>query len=510
LATRQEQRIAHWINERALRGVVKEAPRNRKEERVRRRDWQPEDLEDPEAWDDIDAPTEERVMPRGASERKRQNSARAQMRLVDPEPTPEDDSLAGLNGAGLPGLQADDEPLAGESMAPEAQVAQEDVVPERLQAQNKDASSQLPAPAVPAQHRIPGMPALAKPGARQGHDGNGAGGHTTTEVVTTERVNAGRGANNVQPAPVPLYQMLAPDEGLVVEVATGLARVENGGQVLLCTMRRSLMSEDTGLTNPVAVGDRVRVTPDGAGRGMIEEVRPRRTVLARPDVFRSHLRQVIAANADQLLVVAAWRNPAFWPELVDRYLVTAALNGLQPIIGVNKIDLAEEWAEARAALHPYIDLGYRVIFTSAVTGQGVPELHAALVGHMTVLAGLSGVGKSSLLSAVQPGLNLRTSEVSDHWHQGRHTTSQAVLHRLHSGGYVVDTPGIREFGLAGLRRHELAAYYPELAALAGRCRFADCTHESEPGCAVQAAIRQGRIAAVRYDSYQKVRATLPL
>jgi ribosome biogenesis GTPase / thiamine phosphate phosphatase len=500
LATRQEQRIAHWMNERALRGVVKEAPRNRQEGRVRRRDWLPEDLEDPEAWDDIEAPAEERVMPRGASDRKRQNLARAQTRLIAPEPAGEEDIVAGTNGAGLPGLQAGDESLAGADVAPE----REDIAPVKPVAQDKSLATQLP-----AGRTGPGIPSRAKPGARQGSGGNGANGPTTPEVVTTERAGARNGANTAHAVTAaPPDAMLAPDEGLVVEVATGLARVEIGGQVLLCTVRRSLMAEDTGLTNLVAVGDRVRLTPDGAGRGIIEEVRPRRSVLARPDVFRSHLRQVIAANADQLLVVASWRDPAFWPELVDRYLVTAALNGLQPIIGVNKIDLAEEWAEARAVLRPYLNLGYPVIFTSAITGQGVPELRAALAGHMTVLAGLSGVGKSSLLSAVQPGLNLRTSEVSDHWHQGRHTTTQVVLHRL-GGGFVVDTPGIREFGLAGLRRHELAAYYPELAALAGRCRFADCTHDNEPGCAVQAAVHQGRIAAARFDSYQKVRATLP-
>ena len=149
-----------------------------------------------------------------------------------------------------------------------------------------------------------------------------------------------------------------------------------------------------------------------------------------------------------------------------------------------------------------------MIFASAVRGEGVDELREVLKGQTTVLAGLSGVGKSSLLSAVQPGLNLRALEVNEQQHLGRHTTTQATLYPLTGGGFVIDTPGIREWGLAGLRRRELAQHYPEMAALAGRCRFGDCSHRSEPECAVQAAVRSGRLSATRYDSYRKIYETL--
>jgi ribosome biogenesis GTPase len=310
-------------------------------------------------------------------------------------------------------------------------------------------------------------------------------------------------------APAPAHST-AVETAAVFEVSQGLCRVALGdGRQLLCEVRRSLKASDTGFTNIVAVGDQVQVSHNGAARGMIETVLPRRSALARPDPFYGHLRQVIVANVDQLLVVASWHDPAFWPELVDRYLIGAARNGLTPVICVNKVDLAEDPTEPQAVLRAYCDAGYTVLLTSAQSGLGVEGLRRLLQGQTTALAGLSGVGKSSLLSAIEPGLHLRVGEVSERKHEGRHTTTQVSLHPLAAGGFVVDTPGIREFGLSGLRKGDLAGFYPELAALKGRCRFEDCSHTREPGCAVKLAVREGRLAAMRYDSYRKILADLP-
>ncbi len=225
---------------------------------------------------------------------------------------------------------------------------------------------------------------------------------------------------------------------------------------------------------------------------------------------------MIVANVDQVLIVAAWREPAFWPELVDRYLIAAARYNLAPIICINKIDLADagaddagDAAELARTVAAYRRAGYPVLPTSARTGDGLAALREALAGRTTALAGLSGVGKSSLLSAAEPGLNLRIAEVSSRRHEGRHTTTQVTLHPLAAGGFVADTPGIREFGLSGLRGCDLPRFYPEIAAEAEACAYADCSHTREPGCAVKAAVRAGRVAAVRYDSYRKIRHGLP-
>lgn len=314
--------------------------------------------------------------------------------------------------------------------------------------------------------------------------------------------------------------------GTVIEVSTGLCRVRVDGGVeprfdLICGVRGALSAEDTGFTNVVAVGDRVVISPgEGAAdevhpaeEGVIEAVLPRRSALTRPDVFYGHLQQVIVANADQLLIVAAWQDPVLWMELIDRYLIAAERHGLIPVICVNKVDLAASVEVCRAKMKPYLALGYRVLMTSALTGQGVDELSALLYGKTTVLAGMSGVGKSSLLAAVQPGLQLRIGEVSD-FGEGRHTTSQVNLIELEMGGAVVDTPGIREFGLSGLRRAELVGFYPDLCGVRergvnGRCRFADCSHTHEPGCAVKAAVRQGHVSPDRYHSYRKIYYSLP-
>lgn len=304
-----------------------------------------------------------------------------------------------------------------------------------------------------------------------------------------------------------LAEETAGRRGVVVEVSSSLCRVDAGGQTLMCGLRGSLSAQETGFTNVVAVGDRVMVSPDGAGRGIVEAVLPRQSVLARPDVFASHLQQVIVANADQLLIVASWREPALWLELIDRYLIAAERHHLSSVICVNKIDLASSAAICRETLAPYIGLGHRVIFASALTGEGVVELRELLRDQTTVLAGLSGVGKSSLLAAVQPGLNLRTSHVSDSG-EGRHTTAQVTMLKLDGGGFVVDTPGIREFGVSGLRKCDLARFYPEIAAVAGDCRFGNCSHITEPDCAVRAAVRQGSVSKARYHNYQKIYVAL--
>jgi ribosome biogenesis GTPase len=194
---------------------------------------------------------------------------------------------------------------------------------------------------------------------------------------------------------------------------------------------------------------------------------------------------------------------------VDRYLIAAARYNLAPIICINKIDLADDPSELTLTVAAYRQTGYRILTTSARTGDGLAALREALAGRTTALAGLSGVGKSSLLSAAEPGLNLRTAEVSDRRHEGRHTTTQVTLHPLAGGGFVADTPGIREFGLAGLKQRDLPGFYPEIAAAATGCAYADCSHTREPGCAVKAAVRAGSLAALRYDSYRKIRHALP-
>lgn len=297
--------------------------------------------------------------------------------------------------------------------------------------------------------------------------------------------------------------------GMVVEISSSLCRVTVNGHVLLCSLRGSLGAEDSGYTNLVAVGDRVTITEFSGSRGVIESVLPRLSALARPDPFYSHQKQIIVANADQLLVVSSWLEPPLWHELIDRYLIGAERNRLTPVLCVNKVDLAEDRDEVQRSVRPYVALGYRVLFASALTGEGIAELRAVMQGKTSVLAGLSGVGKSTLLTAIHPELNLRTGAVSTYWGgQGQHTTTQVNLFALGDDGFVVDTPGIREFAIAGLLPAELLRFYPEIAEVAAQCRFDNCTHTHEPGCAVKAALRQGRLSITRYHNYRRILETL--
>ena len=296
--------------------------------------------------------------------------------------------------------------------------------------------------------------------------------------------------------------------GTVVEVASGLYAVETAAGRYLCSLRKSLRVEHSGYSNMIAVGDQVVFSHNGHRDGIVETILPRRSALARPDPENIYKQQVMVANVDQLLIVAAWRNPGFWPELVDRYLIGAQRNNLAPIIAINKVDLAEDRWDLEGVAQAYTLAGCRVILTSAATGLGLDELREVLRGRATALAGLSGVGKSSLLSAVEPGLNLKIGEVSDRKHEGRHTTTQVSLHPLTGGGFVADTPGIREYGLAGLKKSDLPRFYPEFAEPSQGCEYANCSHTREPWCGVKSAMRAGRLSRMRVENYWKIREDL--
>ena len=299
------------------------------------------------------------------------------------------------------------------------------------------------------------------------------------------------------------------EQGVVTRISTSIYHVDLGSQALLCGVRGTLSASQTGYTNVVAVGDDVLVSLGESGHGAIEQVLPRRTTLARPDPFNEDMSQVVVANVSQLLIVAAWEEPPIWLELIDRYLIAAAEGGLEPLICLNKTDLAANPEDYREAMTVYKDLGHTVLYTSAVSGHGIDGLRAHLIAKSTVMAGVSGVGKSSLLMAVQPDLQLRIAEVNWASGEGRHTTTQVSLLRLDEGGYVVDTPGIRELGLIMTHRPELVLYYPEIASRVGQCRFNNCTHTHEPGCAVIDAVEQGEIPWSRYASYQTIYDSLP-
>jgi ribosome biogenesis GTPase len=254
----------------------------------------------------------------------------------------------------------------------------------------------------------------------------------------------------------------------------------------------------------VVVGDVVRLEPEPGGDlfGVVD-VEPRRSLLARR-VPEGRGARPVAANVDHVFVVTATADPPPLPQLVDRLLVVAEANGIPTAVVVNKIDLEPGLAlgeRFRAA-------GYEVFRTSAATGEGVAALRRALAGGTSVVTGPSGAGKSSLLNAIQPGLQLRTGEVSARVRRGRHTTVSAVMVPLAGGGFLMDTPGFSEVGLWGIEARELAECFPEMRPLLGRCRYADCRHVSEPACAVRTAMEEGRIQASRYESYLALRAEI--
>jgi ribosome biogenesis GTPase len=287
-----------------------------------------------------------------------------------------------------------------------------------------------------------------------------------------------------------------PGRVLTVHGLTSVVHTSDG-KVYRCAVRRLLKSLSTEQRHVVAAGDNVWIRPEGDSEGFIERIEPRTSVLSRTSKGRQH---VIVANIAQLVIVTSAAEPTIKPNLIDRYLLTAEKIGVPPVICINKIDLVDP-AELQPLAGVYGQMGYAVLFVSATTGFGVDRLRQVLTGRESVVSGQSGVGKSSLLNVVEPGLGLRVGEISEENEKGKHTTTTAQLLPLSFGGYVVDTPGIRQFQLWDVSAEEVAGYFPDIRPYVSNCRFPNCSHTHEVACAVKDAVADGRLDARRYESY---------
>jgi ribosome biogenesis GTPase len=289
--------------------------------------------------------------------------------------------------------------------------------------------------------------------------------------------------------------------GCVVRTAGGAAA--SGEEDVWCTVRGKvhLLGEHRTATTTLAVGDRVHLERGPRGQAAVSVVLPRTSVLSRPDPHHRRRQSLLAANVDRIVVVVSAAEPPFAPGLVDRVLTAAEWCRVDAMVVVNKRDLVEEEPAETAA---YRTMGYAVLCASARTGEGVEPFREALRGRTSVVTGHSGVGKTSLLNAVEPGLGLKVGEVNPVTRRGTHTTTASTLWDLASGGSVIDTPGIREFGLFNVPRRELTWIFRDLAKVAPSCRFKDCLHLKEPGCAVPAAVESGAVAPFRMDSYHRL------
>jgi len=297
------------------------------------------------------------------------------------------------------------------------------------------------------------------------------------------------------------------EKGIVVATRGRLFEiVSSGGERLKCEVRQKVRDEVKAVT-PVAVGDDVLFARSHEDSGVIEQVLKRHSAFFKPSSKDESVKQVIAANLDNLAIVSSIKKPALKTGLIDRFLISAQIGGMEPIIIINKTDFPKP-EEVDEIANAYISLKYETFLTSCVTGDGLDELVAALIRHRTLFVGHSGVGKTTIINKLIPDLDLKTSEVSEATNRGTHTTASIELFELPSGGFLADSPGLKVMGLWEVSKEKLPHYYPEFASISGECKFRTCSHTHEPGCAIKDAVSRGGIVRFRYDNYVSIADSL--
>lgn len=280
-------------------------------------------------------------------------------------------------------------------------------------------------------------------------------------------------------------------------------KTDDGGQLVDCKIKGNFRLKGIRSTNPVAVGDRVTIVPNQEGTAFITAIHDRRNYIIRKSSNLSKQSHIIAANVDLAVLVVTVNYPQTATTFIDRFLASAEAYRIPVVLVFNKTDLFtdEELHYQQMMIDLYDTVGYEAIALSAETGEGMEKLEAALKDKTTVMSGNSGVGKSTLINRLIPGVNLKTAEISDAHNQGMHTTTFSEMLQLPSGGYIIDTPGIRGFGTFDIEPEELTSYFKEIFHFSKDCRFNNCTHTHEPGCAVLKALEEHYIAESRYQSY---------
>jgi ribosome biogenesis GTPase len=333
---------------------------------------------------------------------------------------------------------------------------------------------------------------------RQGERVSGKGSISRKRTIVAAEITEDESGQRVQ---------LAVDEAnclrgrvLSVHGLSSNVRIDDG-RLFQCATRRLLKTLNTEQRHVVAAGDKVLIRAAGESEGIIERVEPRYGCLSRTSRGRQH---VLVANVDQLLIIMSAAEPAIKPHLIDRMVVSAEKSKIKPVVCINKVDLVSP-ADLQPLVGVYGQMGYQVLLMSAESGFGVERLRQIVAGKQNAVAGQSGVGKSSLLNAIQPGLELRVRTVSLENDKGRHTTTAAKLVPLESGGYIVDTPGIRQFQLWDIIPEEVAGYFRDVRPYVSGCRYPNCTHTHEAECSVKDAVADNRLDARRYESFCQMR-----
>lgn len=277
--------------------------------------------------------------------------------------------------------------------------------------------------------------------------------------------------------------------------------------MLVCNLKGNFRIKGLKATNPVAVGDKVHfILPEGKETGLIVDITPRKNYIIRRATKLSKNWHIIAANIDRAYLVATVANPRTSSGFIDRFLVTAEAYSIPAALVFNKIDIYDTSMAERhnELMHIYTNAGYPCFEVSATEGTNVEGLKEELRDKVSLFSGHSGVGKSALINSLDPTLDLRTGLLSEYWSKGKHTTTFAEMHPLSFGGFIIDTPGIREFGLLDFGKEELTHYFPELFALLPECKFYNCTHVHEPGCSLESAVAEGRVSLERYENYLRM------